>query len=46
MSMLFAETLKKLRTEKGLSQRDLAERVFVSRPTVVRWETAAGCRTP
>ena len=44
MSMQFAETLKKLRTEKGLSQRDLAERVFVSRPTVVRWEN--GSRMP
>ena len=44
MSMLFAETLKKLRTEKGLSQRDLAERVYVTRPTVVRWEN--GSRMP
>ena len=44
MSMLFAETLKKLRTEKGLSQRGLAERVFVTRPTVVRWEN--GSRMP
>ena len=44
MSMLFAETLKKLRTEKGLSQRDLAERVYVTRPTIVRWEN--GSRIP
>lgn len=44
MSMLFAETLKKLRTEKGLSQRDLAERVYVTRSTVARWEN--GSRLP
>ena len=29
MNTLFGETLRKLRTEKGLSQRELAERVFV-----------------
>lgn len=44
MDMLFAETLKKLRTEKGLSQGDLAERMFVTRPTICRWEN--GSRMP
>lgn len=44
MGMLFAETLKKLRTEKGLSQRGLAGRVFVTRSTVARWES--GNRLP
>ena len=44
MSLLFAETLKKLRTEKGLSQRDLAERLYVERSTVARWEN--GSRLP
>ena len=44
MSLFFAETLKKLRTEKGLSQRELAEQVFVTRPTVNRWEN--GSRLP
>ena len=44
MSLLFAETLRKLRTEKGLSQRDLAERVYVTRSTVNRWEN--GSRLP
>ena len=34
MGMLFAETLKKLRMERGLSQRELAGRVFVTRSTV------------
>ena len=44
MSMIFAETLKKLRTESGLSQRELAERVFVTRTAVTRWEN--GSRLP
>ena len=44
MSIRFAETLKKLRTEKGLSQREMAERVFVTRSTVARWEN--GTRLP
>ena len=44
MRMLFAETLKKIRTEKGLSQKDLAERLFVTRSTIARWEN--GSRLP
>ena len=44
MSMLFAETLKKLRMEKGLSQRDMADQLYVTRPTVARWEK--GIRMP
>ena len=44
MSMLFAETLKKLRAEKGLSQREMAEQVYVTRSTVARWES--GSRLP
>ncbi len=44
MSLLFADTLKKLRAERGLSQRELAERVFVTRSTVARWES--GSRLP
>ena len=44
MSMLFAETLKKIRTEKGLSQRELAERLYVARTSVNRWEN--GSRLP
>ena len=44
MSLFFAETLKKLRTEKGLSQRELAEQIFVTRTTVNRWEN--GSRLP
>ena len=44
MNMLFAETLKKLRMEKGFSQRDLADLVYVTRSTIARWET--GSRLP
>ena len=44
MSMQFADILKKLRTEKGLTQRDLAEQLFVSRTAVNRWEN--GRRLP
>ena len=44
MSQVFSETLKKLRTEKGLSQQALADRLFVTRPTVARWES--GTRLP
>ena len=44
MSMLFADTLKKLRIEKGLTQLDLAEQLFVSRTSVNRWEN--GTRLP
>lgn len=34
----FAQTLKKLRTEKGLSQPQLAEIMVVSRSTISMWE--------
>jgi len=44
MNIQFAEILKKLRTNKGLSQRELAERMFVNRSTVTRWES--GSRLP
>ena len=44
MSMVFANNLKKLRTEKGLSQRELAEQLYVTRTSVNRWE--CGNRLP
>ena len=44
MSIHFGETLKKLRTQKGLSQQELADTVFVTRSTVARWEN--GSRMP
>ena len=44
MNMLFAETLKKHRIERGLSQRELADLLRVTRSTVARWEN--GSRMP
>ena len=44
MKTLFAETLRKLRNEKGLSQRELAGRLCVTRSTIARWEN--GSRLP
>lgn len=43
-NVLFAETLRKLRSEKEMSQRELAERMYVTRSAVVRWEN--GSRMP
>lgn len=36
---MFAERLKKLRTDKGLSQEDLAKVVGVKQQTIGGWET-------
>ncbi len=44
MSMIFADTLKKLRAEKGLSQSQIAKRMYVNKVTVSRWEN--GTRLP
>ncbi len=44
MTTLFAETLKKLRKEKGFTQAQLGTRVFVNNSTVARWEN--GTRLP
>ena len=44
MNALFADTLRKLRVEAGLSQRELAKRMYVTRSTVARWEN--GSRLP
>ena len=38
MSQFFSKTLKKLRTERGLSQQALADKMFVTRSTIARWE--------
>ena len=40
--MSFAERLKQIRKEKGLSQEDLAELLDVSRQAVSKWEQGAG----
>ena len=44
MSNRFGETLRNLRTEKNLSQQQLAQRLFVNRSSVANWET--GRRIP
>ena len=44
MSTIFSKTLKKLRAESGISQLQLAERLFVERSTISRWES--GNRIP
>ena len=44
MSMLFADTLKKLRAEKRLTQQELADLIYVTRPAVTHWEN--GSRLP
>ena len=41
MNEAFSKTLKKLRTERELSQQALADKMFVTRPTIARWESGA-----
>ena len=41
---LFAETLRKVREEKGISQRKLGKQMFVNHSTIARWES--GTRLP
>lgn len=40
--MDFGEKLKALRTERGLTQEQLAARLYVSRTAVSKWETGSG----
>ena len=44
MSTSFADTLKQLRTQQGLSQQQLADRLFVDRTSIAHWES--GRRIP
>ena len=44
LNTLFAETLRKQRSERGLSQKQLGEKLFVNHSTVARWEN--GTRLP
>ena len=44
MEQSLSKTLKKLRIKKGLSQQELASAMYVTRPTVARWES--GSRLP
>ncbi len=41
MNFIFAETLRKLREEKGLSQKQLGKQMFVNHSTIARWENAS-----
>lgn len=36
--MSFAENLKKLRKEKGLSQKELADKLDISQPMIAQYE--------
>ncbi len=44
--MEFKENLKQLRIHKGLTQAQLAEKLFVSRSTVAKWENGLGLPNP
>lgn len=41
--MKFSEEMKRRRENLGLTQQDLAEKLFVSRQTVCRWENGTRC---
>jgi transcriptional regulator with XRE-family HTH domain len=40
--MTFAEKLKSIRKQAGMSQEQLAEKLGVSRQALTKWETNAG----
>jgi len=40
--MTFGEKLKKLRTDSGLTQDELAEKIYVTRTAISKWETDKG----
>ncbi len=44
VNMLFSETLRRLREERGLSQKQLGRLMFVNNSTIARWEN--GTRLP
>lgn len=41
--MALSENIKKLREEKNLTQQQLADKLYVSRQTVCRWESGSRC---
>lgn len=41
MDQKFSDVLKKLRKEKGLSQQELADSLYVTRATISRWESSS-----
>ena len=40
--MTFGEKLKKLRNDNGLTQEQLADKIFVTRTAISKWETDKG----
>ena len=34
----FGENLKRIRTEKGMTQKQLADKIMISTPNISRWE--------
>lgn len=46
MSSKFCDRLKIARTERGISQKKLAEQLFVSQQTVAKWETDKATPNP
>lgn len=44
MDILFPQQLKKYRTKLGMSQEDIADKLFISRQAISRWES--GDATP
>ena len=40
--MNFADKLKELRKQKGISQEQLAEKIYVSRQAITKWESGNG----
>jgi len=40
--MTFADKLKELRKQKGISQEQLAEKIYVSRQAITKWESGSG----
>lgn len=40
--MTFADKLKELRKQKGISQEGLAEKIYVSRQAITKWESGNG----
>ncbi|MBU1142401.1 MAG: helix-turn-helix domain-containing protein, partial [Firmicutes bacterium] len=43
---MFKEKLKKLREDKGLTQQELANQLFVTRSAVAKWEQGRGIPNP
>ena len=41
MNFLFAKTMRKLREDRGLSQKQLGELLYVNHSTIARWENAS-----